>query len=500
MENYQKAIHSILHEGLTTYKKRGSSAALPLQVKALKQEKGNKKGALFVTRSKRDLSTDQGVKGYVVTSKESLIENAPDLTHWTPNVFNYGTYTNSQRKFIKGHEELNLQQINTFVVDIDSKQNSYPEILTASMDDSIGAPTLILETDKGYQVYFVLNHPLFISNRNQFRGLKVAKRISENIKRSMAKNLKGVDITCNDFGFFRLPKRENVRWFSQEMVYDFGDLIAWSQREDDNVDRTLFSLQQVKTSNDPTLERWFKDLLSIPHIKGGKGVIGRDNLFYTVALACYSAGKSEDEAFDLLDEYNTDLKSPLKNSEVIKVIRSAYKGRFKGANKSYIKRLLEEWGNGEDYSITNVGQGWHKFKKNREDRERSHYDEWEKDILDYIGNQTASGGPFIWSTQKNICESIGMARSTFHEVIKRSHTIIIQRKGKGCNAKTGLSSVTALWQYALKVKQQKANEYNAWTTSIIQQIEQNEASRILENMMKQRVNSVIERARSSGFI
>jgi hypothetical protein len=498
MENYQKAIHSILHEGVTTYKMIGSSAALPLQVKARKKEKENKKGALFVTRSKRDLSTDQGVKGYVVTSKESLIENASNLTHWTPNVFNYGTYTNNQRKFIKGHEESNLQQINTFVVDIDSKQSSYTDILTASMDDCIGAPTLLLETDKGYQVYFVLTTPLFISNRNQFRGLKVAKRIAENIKQSLANVLTGVDLSCNDFGFFRLPKKENVRWFSPEMMYTFGDLIAWSQRQDDNVDRTLFSLQKVKTPNDPTHERWFKDLLSLPHIRGGKGIIGRDNLFYTIALACYSASKSEEEAFDLLDEYNSDLKNPLRNNEVVKVLRSAYKGRFKGANKSYIKRLLEEWGNGEAYPITNNGHGWYKFKKAREERERSHYDEWEKDLLDYILREKTTE-PFVWSTQKKICEELGMARSTFHEVIKRSSTIIMQKKGKGCSAKTGLSSVTVLVQYAFKVKEQKASQYVAWVSSLLKQIEQNEAWRLLEKMLKQRVKPVVVHARSSGF-
>lgn len=150
------------------------------------------------------------MKGYVITSLESLTEDMDALSHWSPNVFNYLTYTDDQRRYIKGHEEKNLQQINTFVVDIDSKRQSYTEILSAAVEHSIGAPTMVLETPKGYQVYFVLETPLFISNKNDFRGLKVAKRISENIKLSLAKVLHGVDVSCNDFGFFRIPKREHT--------------------------------------------------------------------------------------------------------------------------------------------------------------------------------------------------------------------------------------------------------------------------------------------------
>lgn len=442
----------ILHEGLMKYKKIGSRASLPNRLNEDETNLRNKKGVVFVTRSKEDLHSSSGVKGYIITSKESVIEDCESLSHWTPNVFNYGTYTNEHRKYIKGHVETNLQQINTFVVDIDSKRQSYTEILSAALDQSIGAPTLILETPKGFQVYFVLDKPLFISNKNNYRGLKVAKRISENIKKSLAKVLHSVDISCNDFGFFRIPKNENIRWFSKEMTFDFGSLIEWSRRQDDDHGRNLFVVHDQKAVHDVTQEEWFQQLLAARHVKGQAGQIGRDNLLFTLALACYSAGKEESETFNLLDEVNTSLYAPLKHSEVRKIVISAYKGRFKGPHSSYIQQLLEEWGSGKEVNIQS-SNGWHKFKKARKDRKRSHYDEWETDILAFINEQTSSSSPIIWTTQNQLCKQIGISRSTFNEVVKQSTKIMMRSKGKGCKAQTGLTSVSVLLQCALNFNQ-----------------------------------------------
>ena len=444
------------------YKKIASSASLPKQDAARKRDSKDKKGIVFVTRFKEDLLSSNGVKGYIISSKESLVEDCNQLSHWTPNVFNYGTYTNPRRNHIKGHVEINLQQINTFVVDIDSKKQSYTDILTAAMDHSIGVPTLILETPKGFQAYFVLDKPLFISNKNDFRGLKVAKRISENIKRSLAKVLQGVDLSCNDFGFFRVPKEDNIRWFSKEMIFDFGHLIEWSRRQDDDHGRGLFIVHDTKELHDVTQEAWFQELLAAKHVKGSQGQIGRDNLLYTLALACYSAGKEENETYNLLDVVNSSLHSPINHSEVKKIIKSAYKGRFKGPHSSYIQQLIDIWGTGKDIAIKSNPKGWYKFKKARKDRKRSHYDEWEKDILSYINGQTTISTPIKWATQKQICEEIGIPRSTFNEVVKQSPKIMIKRIGKGCKAQTGLTSVAVLLQCALAFNQNyRAAYYHA---------------------------------------
>ena len=92
----------ILHEGLMKYKKIGSRASLPNRLNEDKTNVRSKKGIVFVTRSKEDLHSSPGVKGYIISSKESVIEDCDTLSHWTPNVFNYGTYTNAHKKYIKG--------------------------------------------------------------------------------------------------------------------------------------------------------------------------------------------------------------------------------------------------------------------------------------------------------------------------------------------------------------------------------------------------------------
>lgn len=457
-----KILQAVLHEGLNTYKKIGSSASLIQLTKTLKKTTEHKKGAICVTRSKEDLSTPLGVKGYVITSNETLLEDSFVLSHWTPNVYNYLGYSDEERRHLKGHTEKNLQQINTFVVDIDTKKQPYTEILTAALDHSVGIPTLILETPNGFQVYFVLETPLFISNQNDFRGLKVAKRISENIRRSLANVLQGVDLSCNDFGFFRMPNEQNVRWFSEEMVFSMYDLIAWSKRQDDDQDRGLFLVEPKGEGIDPTQAEWFQELLAARHVKGSHGQIGRDNLMYTLALACYSAGKGQRETLDLLDEYNSYLDIPLRHSEVQKVVKSAYKGRFKGASQIYIQALLDAWLPGKNVPVTPHIGGWYKFKKERKDRVRSHYDEWEEDLLTYIQAETSTIQPIKWTTQSALCEAIGIPRSTFNELIRKSKKILIKRIGKGRSAQTGLTSVAVLLQCALEFNQKhRALYYDA---------------------------------------
>lgn len=500
MNDLKSLFDLVLNNGLMEYKKIGSSASLPKQNVARKQNSKDKKGIIFVTRSKEDLFSSNGVKGYILTSKESLGEDYHKISHWTPNVFNYGTYTNQHRKHIKGHTETNLQQINTFVVDIDSKKQPYTEILTAALDHSIGVPTLILETPKGFQVYFVLDKPLFISNKNDFRGLKVAKRISENIKRSLAKVLQGVDLSCNDFGFFRMPKEDNIRWFSKEMTFDFGHLIEWSRRQDDDHGRGLFVVHDSKVRQDVTQQPWFQELLAAKHVRGSQGQIGRDNLLFTLALACYSAGKEEYETYNLLDEMNSSLHSPLKHSEVKKIMKSAYRGRFKGPHSAYIQQLIEEWGSGKEIVIQSNPNGWYKFKKARKDRKRSHYDEWEMDILTYINQQTTTSTPIKWATQKQICEDIGIPRSTFNEVVKKSSKIMIKRIGKGCKAQTGLTSVAVLLQCALAFNQaHRASYYNA-VKIMIKERENSKALKLFEETLQTVKNTVKPREQSMFII
>ena len=454
----------LFHQGLTTYRQVGSKASLPKQVEAEKRDKRSKKGAIFAVRQKEHF-TDHGVKGYIITSKETLLEQAAELSHFTPNVYRTYTYKDSARRYIQGFEERNLLQINTFVVDIDTKRHTVQDILLACLDDSIGRPTFIVATTRGYQVYFVLTEPLFISNKQDFRGLKVAKRISDNLKRSLQSV--EADLFCNDFGFFRVPKPSNIVYSQYDTTYSVAEFINWSMRRDDDVQRPLFVVpskgaQQVSIMH----TEWFQALIHAVDIKGKKGQIGRNNTLFTLALACLQEGWAQDRTMDFLDEFNSRLTYPLSGSSLRAVLASAYSGKYYGPAKDYVEELLATYVPHRTFDVKLGEKGWYKFKKAREDRERSHYAEWEQDLINYMTAEFNISEPFIWRTQKEMCEAIGIPSSTLNKLIKQSTKILKTVSGKGRNAKTGWTTVSLLMKHVLFSMQQAKMAYTQYIQHI----------------------------------
>ena len=432
----------LMHEGLLTYN--------PKKSKVKPMDSAHRKGAVFVVRKKSDF-TDAGVKGFIITSKETLIEQSDNVTHFTPNVFRQYKYADADRRYIKGFAEENLQQINVFVIDIDTKQHTVEDIQMACIDESIGRPTLILSTDRGYQVFFALEQPIFISNKNDFRSLKVAKRISENLKKSLLSV--SADQNCNDFGFFRIPTTKNVVRFDPTATYSVKNLIDWSMRCDDDAGRTLYVVPQKMQISSWTQSAWFQQLVTATDVKGEKGQIGRNNTLFTLALVCYQDGKDIGFATDLLEQYNANLRYRLTDQEVNTIINSAYSGKYKGAKKEYIEQLLELYvTGGESITVRFGAQKWYKHKKARKDRERSHCHEWEQDIINYITAEKSVSEPFIWRTQKELCEAIGIPSSTLNKLLKESKKIIKTTTGKGRNAKTGWTTVQAYLAYIIWLK------------------------------------------------
>ena len=113
METAQQAIDLILHQGLRETKSRHSNV---LKLEKAIPEKQNKQGAIAMYRSKAQMAKSWGT---IYTSKEAVYDNYATSTHWTPNVFNYLTYTDASKHYVKGAKEQNLSQINTLVVDVD---------------------------------------------------------------------------------------------------------------------------------------------------------------------------------------------------------------------------------------------------------------------------------------------------------------------------------------------------------------------------------------------
>lgn len=493
--NYPELFDVLLHQGITKYRPIRSKAPLPKQVEATKQDKLSKKGAIFAVRKKADF-TDHGVKGYIITSKETLLEDTPELSHFTPNVYRTYTYKDAARCYVQGFEERNLLQINTFVVDIDTNKYSREDILMACLEESIGLPTFIVATTRGYQVYFVLSEPLFISNKNDFRGLKVAKRISDNLKRSL-KSVEA-DPFCNDFGFFRLPKPSNIVFSQLDTTYSMAEFINWSMRQDDDLERPLFV---VPTSGSGAQKvsimhtEWFNALIHAVDIKGKKGKIGRNNTLFTLALICLQEGWSKKRTMDFLDEFNYRLQYPLAGSSLTSVMESAYSGKYQGPAKEYVEELLATYVPNRKFEVKLGGKGWYKFKKAREDRERSHYDEWEEDIISYITAEFKLSEPFIWRTQKEICEAVGISSSTLNTLIKQSTKLIKTVSGKGRYSKTGWSTISLFMKHVLFSMQQAKIAYKQYIQHIqndfIKECIESPARRTLENIVDKLIDRTV---------
>ncbi|MHC5250669.1 primase C-terminal domain-containing protein, partial [Enterococcus sp. LJL90] len=102
----QEVYSLFLKQGIRQYKFKNS------KIKPIDYKSDGKKGAIFGFRSKEKMAAGRGV---VLTSEEAILDNLDGFTHWTPNVYSFGTYADKEKSIVKGHAENNLKQINTFL-------------------------------------------------------------------------------------------------------------------------------------------------------------------------------------------------------------------------------------------------------------------------------------------------------------------------------------------------------------------------------------------------
>ena len=169
---------------------------------------------------------------------------------------------------------------------------------------------------------------------------------------------------------------------------------------------------------------------------------------------CYQDGRDQSYAFDLLDQFNSRLRTPLPVKDLKTIVASAYSGRYHGPKKEYIEQLIELYAPQHTNIKVSFGQTvWYKHKKAREDRERSHLNEWEADITEWITAKKLVSEPFIWRTQKEICNEIGISNSSLNKLLKQSKKLLKTTSGKGRNAKTGWTTVNLYIDYIIWLKQ-----------------------------------------------
>lgn len=449
----------ILKDGLRQTKFKNS------HLKLVSSADEGKRGAIFAYRSKANMIKARGI---VLTSQEAILENQDRFTHWTPNVYRFGAYSDDKRRVTRGHAEENLRQINTFYIDFDissAEEMMSGDILTAAIDLGF-MPTLILKSDKGYQAYFVLNEPAYVTAHSQFKVVKVAKAISQNLRNYFGQTLP-VDMTCNHFGIARMPRTDNIEFFHEEYMYSFQEWLDWSMKQSDlpfpnkKANLTVIAgTEGVKQINEP----WYQLLMKEANIKGDKALMGRNNVLFTLALANFSSGVSQSDCETVLADFNEHLAEPLSQDEFLKVIRSAYSGKYEAASRDFIILLCKSWVN-ENLKASElfIKQKWYKFKKKRADRKHSHLHEWKTDIMAYLEGYFQSEDPFIQTTKKVIREELNIPDRSLDKVLKAlkaDHKIFfVVKSGRGGGIR--LASVKAIILSLIQVKKERQEAYFA---------------------------------------
>lgn len=457
----------ILKDGLRNYKFRNS------HLKPVSSVEEGKRGAIFTYRSKAHMIK---ARGLVLTSMEAIKENQDGFTHWTPNVYRFGSYSDSRRQITRGHAEENLRQINTFVIDFDLSSDDVMtsgDILTAALDLGF-MPTLILKSDKGYQAYFVLSEPAYVTAHSQFKVVKVAKAISQNLRSYFGQTLP-VDMTCNHFGICRIPRTDNIEFFDEEYTYSFQEWLNWSMKQSDlpfpskKPNLTVISgTEGAKQTDEP----WYKMLMNESNIKGTKDLMGRNSVLFTLALANFSSGVSQGDCEVVLNEFSLRLDEPVTTGELLKIIASAYSGKYEAASRDYIMLLCRAWVN-KDLKSADLftKQRWYKFKKKRADRKNSHLYEWKADVMAYLEDFYQSEDPFIQTTKKALREALSIPERSLDRVLKSlkadQKIFFTIKSGRGGGIR--IASVKAIFLSLLQVKKDRQEAYVGYIAAFFEE-------------------------------
>lgn len=457
----------ILKDGLRNYKFRNS------HLKPVSSVEEGKRGAIFTYRSKAHMIK---ARGLVLTSMEAIKENQDGFTHWTPNVYRFGSYSDSRRQITRGHAEENLRQINTFVIDFDLSSDDVMtsgDILTVALDLGF-MPTLILKSDKGYQAYFVLSEPAYVTAHSQFKVVKVAKAISQNLRSYFGQTLP-VDMTCNHFGICRIPRTDNIEFFDEEYTYSFQEWLNWSMKQSDlpfpskKPNLTVISgTEGAKQTDEP----WYKMLMNESNIKGTKDLMGRNSVLFTLALANFSSGVSQGDCEVVLNEFSLRLDEPVTTSELLKIIASAYSGKYEAASRDYIMLLCRAWVN-KDLKAADLftKQRWYKFKKKRADRKNSHLYEWKADVMAYLEDFYQSEDPFIQTTKKALREALSIPERSLDRVLKAlkadQKIFFTIKSGRGGGIR--IASVKAIFLSLLQVKKERQEAYVGYIAAFFEE-------------------------------
>lgn len=375
-----------------------------------------------------------------VRTYRSLFGAKEKYTYFTPNTF----YRNDQR------HAGSLRWLNAMVIDIDVKSPQsagliLPDIMDLVTSAGLPVPSLIVRTPSGgFHVYWYLKEP-----RRAFpKVVEHYKRVQRMIAEEMSADLQAIGAER----WFRLPTEENTIFRSEERV-SFDDLCDW-----------LNDQQEIRLNTEKRITLGSSDLMNSPAVlKLLEGVEEgqRDNTCYTLALAYKASGYEEEQALSLLYRWNERNSRPLRQIEVKRKVKSAFKvGSPHGPSSFWIATL-----SGVDFAY----QVWEGAKP-REDRKNSHMNEWKEDLLNTLkqngGKVCGSQRELIKLIHASSKENEHISYTTFKRLVELLiEEGVIQKSvtGRGRGAKTTIKMVKQTKVVPFIRKKHVNNGLNSYT-------------------------------------
>ena len=117
-----------------------------------------------------------------------------------------------------------------------------------------------------------------------------------------------MDTNCAPFGFYRIPREDNVLDFYSEPA-STRELLSWSMNYEKQEKRSFLRVVYSKdqSNHDLTSSDWYRTLICSTNIDRGHHSASRNNALMTLALANYASGRSMEESYDELDQFNSNL-------------------------------------------------------------------------------------------------------------------------------------------------------------------------------------------------
>lgn len=346
----------------------------------------NKKGVVVAFSCKSDMTKKMAKK---IRTLQQLINDQP--THFSQGAYPLYKLKSDRKGVVWGFTKENLNQINFIFVDIDNQDRTPMEIVDWGRLNGLTV-NLIVRTDKGYQVYFVLKEALYLNGKKKQWILRSADMVANNVKKVFKNGGFDVDTGCVNYQICRFPRKDYIVYYNVDDLNSYDFYAKWSLKHKDNDDHnSILGAAGGFTLVKGNLPGWVRALRGYNQYEEGD----RNTCLYTVALGYKDSEIPLEQAIAELVPWMSG--QGLKESDSKRTVESAY-GHGKHATKQFFESLIEKYNLDVDHvahidfkkmTAKERKKFFAKLKpaKPRKDRVRNHACEYADDLMEMIESE-----------------------------------------------------------------------------------------------------------------